>query len=97
MKELKAYIHESRIDWLHSSSEEKAQNAVNIARMDSDAVVRMKRVGKILVTREDYSKEDLKLFYEMMDAWLREFISGETDLALFEKAALIRYAMDIRP
>jgi hypothetical protein len=92
---------EAKIQWLGLSTHQQRELAVKISKLDVDSVVRMKMATKRRVEKGQFDEDDVKMFYEDMDVWIKELSvrlqGGTPDEVLnpMQKAILIKYARDM--
>ena len=84
--------------WRESSTEEKVKAINEMAKLDSDAPVKMKTIGRKCVSRGKYTKKWLSEFFEFVDVWLDEHAAGGAappELAVWQKIGIMTYAQKI--
>ena len=98
METFKHHMHEVKVKWMEMSTEEKVAAINEMAKLDSDAAVKMKTIGRRCVSRGRYTKKWLKEYFEFVDVWLDEHAAAGAvppELAVWQKIGIMTYARKI--
>ena len=98
MESFEKHLHDTRVNWLGYSGKKKIDAIELMAKIDSDAVVKMKTIGRQRVSKGLSTAKELEEFFNFVDEWLAE-ISGATfpELAVWQKIGVMTYAHTIAP
>jgi len=66
-------------------------------KIDSDAVVKMKTIGRKRVSKGLSDSDEMRKFFEYVDVWLEEFGGSPPELAAWQKIGIMTYAHAIAP
>ncbi len=93
-------MHEVKVKWMGYSTQEKIDAINQMAKLDSDAVVKMKTIARRCVSKGLFTKMELKDFFEFVDVWLDECAAAGNappELAVWQKIGVMTYAHAIAP
>jgi hypothetical protein len=100
METFEKHLHNTRVEWMGRPGKKKLEAIATMQKIDSDAVVKMKTIGRKCVSKGIWDKKELAKFFEYVDVWLEECgqppgIQGE--LAIWQKIAVMTYAHALAP
>lgn len=90
-------MHNTRVAWIQCSGKQKIELVKQMADIDSDAVVKMKEIGRMRVRKDLSDVDDMKEYYEYIEVWLEEFGGAPPELAPWQKMGVMTYAHAIAP
>ena len=97
MESFKKHLHEIRVAWVQLSGKKKIESIKEMAKIDSDAVVKMKTIGRKRISKGLSDPEELKDYLEYVDIWLEEASGSPPELAIWQKIGIMSYARAIAP
>lgn len=97
MESFEHHLHQTRVNWIQYSGKKRLETIEEMKKIDSDAVVKMKTIGRKCVSKGIMDKKDLEKFFEFVDVWLEEFGGAPPELAVWQKIGVMTYAHAIAP